>query len=105
MLHTGVLDVADSDLSLSHSSCGNNDLLHDLFLPPNYRAVCSLVVPVQTVLDHPKEVVDIFQEKAETCDLFHEPHSVLLPRQICVDVPSLVALVKFHSEMCQLPLE
>lgn len=50
MLHTGVLDVADSDLSLSHSSCGNNDLLHDLFLPPNYRAVCSLVVPVSYLI-------------------------------------------------------
>lgn len=105
MQRTGVVDVADSDLSSNHSGCGNNDLLHDLFLPPNYRAGCSPVIPVQTTLDHPKEVVDIFQEKAETCDLFHEPHSVLLPRQICVDEPSLVALVKFHFELCLLPLD
>lgn len=105
MLHTGVVDEADSDLSLGHSGYGNNDLLHDLFLPPNYTAGCSPVIPVQTILDHPEEVVDIFQEKAETCDLFHEPHSVLLPRQIYVDEPSLVALVKFHFELCQLPLD
>lgn len=56
MLHTGVLDVVDSDLSSSHSSCGNNDLLHDLFLPPNYRAVCSLVVPVKKYLISVKEI-------------------------------------------------
>lgn len=58
MLHTGVLDVADSDLSLSHSSCGNNDLLHDLFLPPNYRAVCSPVVPVRNISSVLKKFVN-----------------------------------------------
>lgn len=58
MLHTGVLDVVDSDLSSSHSSCGNNDLLHDLFLPPNYRAVCSLVVPVRNISSVLKKFVN-----------------------------------------------
>lgn len=58
MLHTGVLDVADSDLSLSHSGCGNNDLLHDLFLPPNYRAVCSPVVPVRNTSSVLKKFVN-----------------------------------------------
>lgn len=47
MQRTGVVDVADSDLSSNHSGCGNNDLLHDLFLPPNYRAGCSPVIPVR----------------------------------------------------------
>lgn len=47
MLHTGVVDEADSDLSLGHSGYGNNDLLHDLFLPPNYTAGCSPVIPVR----------------------------------------------------------
>lgn len=90
MLHTDVSDEADSDLSLNHSGCGSSDQSHDLFLQPNYKAACTLVIPVLTIQDHQEEGADSVPEMVETCDLFHGLRSVLLPRQICVDEPSLV---------------
>lgn len=47
MLHTDVSDEADSDLSLNRSGCGSSDQSHDLFLQPNYKAACTLVIPTK----------------------------------------------------------
>lgn len=59
MLYIGVLDVVDLDLLLSYLSCGNNDLLYDLFFLLNYRVVCFFVVFVRNILLVLKKFVNL----------------------------------------------